>query len=156
MAVGGGLVDEGRKKFSLPESKLHDGYKKVADDKWAFVKDGMELAQEVDVKTQPPAGHAVVQLEVGMESWNNHPVPVTVDAHTIIVPRGRPVLLPIQHVNALSDAVQTRYYQPSLMQKFVARHGRRFEFRVIRWPKGYNKAELENAVERHEVIELDQ
>lgn len=155
MAVGGGLIKE-TKARSLPDSKLHDSYQKVADDKWTFVRDGMELAKEVDLKTQPPAGHAVVMMEIGMESWDSHPVPVTVDAHTIIVPRGKPVLLPIQHVNALSDSVQTKYYQPNLMQKFVARHGRRFEFRVIRWPKGYNKAELDGSVERHEIIELNQ
>lgn len=152
MAVAGGLLPE---LNHIPEPKLHTSYVKTGDGQYTVVKDGMEMAQEVEPKHRPADGWVVAQIESGEDVWELGPVPVTVDTWTIVVPRNKPVLLPIQHFNALSDTVRTRYLQPDPMSKLVGRSSRRFSLRAIRWPKNAEK-ELENSVERFEVIEINQ
>ncbi len=152
MAVAGGLLPESNK---LPESTLHQSYVRTGEDQFMFVKDGMEMAKEVDVKHRPSDGFVVAQIESGDEIWDTGPVPVTVDTHTIVIPRNKPVLLPIQHFNALSDTVRTRYLQPDPMRKLVSRSSRRFQLRAIRWPKNAEKS-VDESMERFEVIEINQ
>lgn len=152
MAVAGGLLPEENK---LPEPMLHESYKRTGEDQFTFVKDGMEMAQVVEAKHRPADGFVVAQIESGDEVWDLGPVPVTVDTHTIIIPRNKPVLLPIQHFNALSDTVRTRYLQPDPMKSLVGRSSRRFQLRAIRWPKSANRP-VDESIERFEVIEINQ
>ena len=114
------------------------------------------MAKEADPATTPTEGWCIIEIQHGREAWDNGPVPITVNSWTIVAPRGKPIFLPIEHLNVLSDAVETKYFQPSITQNLQARHGRRFEFRVIAWPKGYDKKKLDNAMERHQVIELEE
>ena len=152
MAVAGGLVSEKK----LPQSKLHEGYEEVGEGMWTAKRDGMEVVGRADIKAVPPDGHALIQVEVGRDTWDNFPVPVTVDTHTLLIPRGFPVIVPIAHVNVLSDAIETKYFQPSLQRPLQAKHGRVYNYRIIRLPKGLKKSIEEDTMLRHEVIEIDQ
>ena len=114
------------------------------------------MAQIVEPTHKPQDGWAVIELETGFEQSDLTAVPVTVDAETFMVARGKPVLLPIQHVNALSDCVITKYTQVNLMQPMEPRHKRMYPFRVISWPKGHVGTLAEQDVIRHEVIDVDQ
>ena len=157
MPVGGGLVKQERKGGPvLQEAKLSGAYKEAGQGVYTIVRDGLEMAKEADPTATPTEGWCIIEIQHGREAWDNGPVPITVNSWTIVAPRGKPIFLPIEHLNVLSDAVETKYFQPSITQNLQARHGRRFEFRVIAWPKGYDKKQLDNAMERHQVIELDQ
>ena len=157
MPVGGGLVKQERKGGPvLQEAKLSGAYKEAGQGVYTIVRDGLEMAKEADPTATPTEGWCIIEIQHGREAWDNGPVPITVNSWTIVAPRGKPIFLPIEHLNVLSDAVETKYFQPSITQNLQARHGRRFGFRVIAWPKGYDKKQLDNAMERHQVIELDQ
>ena len=157
MPVGGGLVKQERKGGPvLQEAKLSGAYKEAGQGVYTIVRDGLEMAKEADPTATPTEGWCIIEIQHGREAWDNGPVPITVNSWTIVAPRGKPIFLPIEHLDVLSDAVETKYFQPSITQNLQARHGRRFEFRVIAWPKGYDKKQLDNAMERHQVIELDQ
>jgi hypothetical protein len=89
------------------------------------------------------------------------PVPVTHGENTIIIPRGSDRVVTLLHVNVLNDAVTTDYFQKNLMSNLTSRSNRRFNFIVKKWPKtgsemGISLDDLEDAKERHEVIDLDQ
>ena len=89
------------------------------------------------------------------------PVPVTHGENTLIIPRGTDRVVPLLHVNVLNDAVTTDYFQKDLMSGMSSRSNRRFNFIVKKWPKtgnemGVSLEDLEDAKERHEVIDLDQ
>ena len=152
MAIAGGLLPESNQ---LPQPGLHEAYVRTGEEQFTFIKEGMEMAKEVEIKHRPADGHVVAQIDSGEEMWDLAPVPVTVDTHTIVIPRNKPVLLPIQHFNALSDAVRTRYMQPEAMKHLVKRSSRRFNLRAIRWPKGAEKS-VDESMERFEVIEINQ
>jgi len=157
MPVAGGLVKQERKGGPvLQEAKLSGAYKEAGQGVYTIVRDGLEMAKEAEPTATPTEGWCIVEIQHGREAWDNGPVPITVNSWTIVAPRGKPIFLPIEHLNVSSDAVETKYFQPSITQNLQARHGRRFEFRVIAWPKGYDKKQLDNAMERHQVIELDQ
>lgn len=151
MAIAGGLLPEAN---NLPEPNLHASYVKTGDSQYIFAKDGMEMAEVVDAKKKPRDGWVIAQIESGDELWELGPVPVTVNTWTIIVPRNKPVHIPISHFNALSDSVRTRYVQADIQQNLIGRSSRRFNIRAIRWPQ--TNATVEKSVERYEVIELDQ
>lgn len=157
MPVAGGLVKQERKGGPvLQEAKLSGAYKEAGQGVYTIVRDGLEMAKEAEATASPSEGWCIVEIQHGREAWDNGPVPITVNSWTIVAPRGKPIFLPIEHLNVLSDAVETKYFQPSITQNLQGRHARRFEFRVIAWPKGYDKKQLDNAIERHQVIELDQ
>ena len=157
MPVAGGLVKQERKGGPvLQEAKLSGAYKEAGQGVYTIVRDGLEMAKEAEPTDTPTEGWCIVEIQHGREAWDNGPVPITVNSWTIVAPRGKPIFLPIEHLNVLSDAVETKYFQPSITQNLQGRHARRFEFRVIAWPKGYDKKQLDNAMERHQVIELDQ
>jgi len=153
MAIAGGLLPEAETS-AFPDPTLHKSYVKTGDNQYLFVKDGMDVAQVVDVKHKPQDGWVVAIIESGDEAWELGPVPVTVDTWTIVVPRNQPVLLPITHFNTLSDAVRTRYIQTDIQQRLTGRSSRRFNLRAVRWPKATQ--EVEKSQERYEVIEINQ
>ena len=135
MPVGGGLVKQERKGGPvLQEAKLSGAYKEAGQGIYTIVRDGLEMAKEADPTATPTEGWCIIEIQHGREAWDNGPVPITVNSWTIVAPRGKPIFLPIEHLNVLSDAVETKYFQPSITQNLQARHGRRFEFRVIAWP----------------------
>jgi len=151
MAVAGGLLSN-TDPFEKPT--LDKSYIKTGDGQYVFIKDGMEVADIVDHKHKPAEGWVVAIVESGDDSWELGPVPVTVNTWTIVVPRNQPVLLPISHFNALSDAVRTKYIQTDINEKLIPRSSRRFGIRAINWPK--SSEQVEKAQERYEVIELNQ
>jgi len=64
-------------------------------------------------------------------------------------------------LDPLNDAVTTEYFQRDLMSGMTPRSNRRFNFAVKKWAKtgtemGLSMEDLEDAKERHEVIDLDQ
>ena len=151
MAVAGGLL-----KKKTAEPKLKDAFVKTAAGIYSVERAGTRLAKQVEATHKPQDGWAVIELEAGFEHADLTAVPVTVDSETYLVPRGVPVLLPVQHVNALSDCVITRYAQTDVMQQLVPRYKRMYPFRVIQWPKNYGGGEVEKEIIRHEVIDVDQ
>ena len=151
MAVAGGML---KKKAHKPE--LSKTFVKTGDGIYQAQKSGVSMAQIVEPTHKPQDGWAVIELETGFDQSDLTAVPVTVDAETFMVARGKPVLLPIQHVNALSDCVITKYTQVNLMQPMEPRHKRMYPFRVIAWPKNHGGSVAEKDVIRHEVIDVDQ
>jgi len=98
------------------------------------------------------------------------PVPVTHGDWTLVIPRGSDRIVPLQHLNILNDAITTDYFQKDLSQGLTSRSNRRFNFTVKKYPKTGAKAgvefdessepitkeDIDGALERHEVIDLDQ
>lgn len=151
MAVAGGLL---KKKTAEPD--LRSTFVKTGDGIYSVEKAGTKLAQMVEPTHVPQDGWAVIEVETGFDQSELTAIPVTVDAETYLIPRGKPVVVPIQHVNALSDCVITRYAQVDIMQPLQAQHKRMYPFRVIRWPKNYKGGQGEGDIIRHEVIDVDQ
>jgi len=123
----------------------------------------MNLATAYKRGDDVPPGYCVVNIEPGEELSDTGPVPVTHGTHTLVIPRGSDRLVPIAHVNILNDAIETRYFQSDITDQMSARHSRRFNFQVKKWPKTgkdagieFTKSDMEDALERHEVIDLNQ
>ncbi len=166
MSVAGGLLpSEG-----LPSQKRHDGYAPAGEGKFVVLPNGMKMAAEYKKGDTVPEGFAVINIDYGADNTEMGPVPVTHGDWTIVIPRGSNRLVPLQHMNILNDAVSTDYFQRDLSQGLTSRSSRRFNFQVIKYPKTGQKAgvefnessdpitkeDVENAIERHEVIDLDQ
>lgn len=159
MSIGGGLVPS----RDVPQGTRHSGYTEVGDGRWAHLPHGMNLATAYKRGDDVPPGYCVVNIEPGEELSDTGPVPVTHGTHTLVIPRGSDCLVPIAHVNILNDAIETRYFQPDITDQMSARHSRRFNFQVKKWPKTgkdagieFTKSDMEDALERHEVIDLNQ
>ena len=164
MSIAGGLVAS----TQVPHGKLSDAYIPAGDGKWVVVTGGTKMAVERKKGDEVPEGFAVINIDYGSDMTEMGPVPVTCGDWQLIVPRGSNRLVPLQHLNVLNDAVTTEYFQRDMSSQLTARSNRRFNFRVVKWPKTGKKAgkdmdggeisvsELEDSRERHEVIELDQ
>lgn len=159
MSIGGGLVPS----RDVPQGTRHSGYTEVGDGRWAHLPHGMNLATAYKRGDDVPPGYCVVNIEPGEELSDTGPVPVTHGTHTLVIPRGSDRLVPIAHVNILNDAIETRYFQSDITDQMSARHSRRFNFQVKKWPKTgkdagieFTKSDMEDALERHEVIDLNQ
>lgn len=159
MSIGGGLVPA----TDIPKGRRHSSYTELGDGRWKHLPNGLNLAKSYSKGDEVPPGFCVINLEHGGEISDTGPVPVTHGDYTLVIPRGSDRLVPITHVNILNDAVETHYFQPDITENMTARHTRRFNFQVKKWPKTgdalgttFTKEDLENAVERHEVIDLDQ
>ncbi len=166
MSIAGGLLpNEG-----LPKQKRHDSYAPAGEGKFVILPNGMKMAAEYTKGDTVPEGFAVINIDYGNDNTEMGPVPVTHGDWTIVIPRGSPRIVPLQHMNILNDAVSTDYFQRDLSQGLTARSSRRFNFQVIKWPKTGKKAgaefdgssdkittkDIDDALERHEVIDLDQ
>ena len=166
MSVAGGLLpSEG-----LPKQKRDSGYVPAGEGKFVVLPNGMKMASEWKKGDAVPEGHAVINIDYGKDNTEMGPVPVTHGDWTIVIPRGTNRVVPLQHMNILNDAVETSYFQKDLSQGLTARSNRRFNFQVIKWPKTGQKAgaefdsdsapitkeDIDGALERHEVIDLDQ
>ena len=166
MSIAGGLLPS----QGLPNQKRHEGYAPAGEGKFVVLPNGMKMAAEYKKGDTVPEGFAVINIEYGHDNTEMGPVPVTHGDWTIVIPRGTNRIVPLQHMNILNDAVSTDYFQRDLSQGLTARSNRRFNFRVIKWPKtgkkagaefnssseGITKEDVEDAIERHEVIDLDQ
>jgi|TARA_Y100000310_G_scaffold288350_1_gene313897 hypothetical protein len=166
MSIAGGLVAS----ESLPKTNLSEAYVPAGEGKWVVLSGNTKVAVEHKKGETVPEGFAVINIDYGNDMTEMGPVPVTHGTWTIMVPRGSNRILPLSHVNVLNDAITTEYFQRDMSSQLTSRSGRRFNFRVIHWPKtGEKRAtefeegardlsvdELENSRERHEVIELDQ
>ena len=164
MSIAGGLVQS----TQVPQGKLSDAYVPAGDGKWVVVTGGSKMAAEWKKGGEVPEGFAVVNIDYGNDMTEMGPVPVTHGDGQLIIPLGSNRLIPLQHLTVLNDAVTTEYFQRDMSSQLTARSNRRFNFRVVKWPKTGKKAgkdmeggeisldELNESRERHEVIELDQ
>ena len=159
MSVGGGLVPA----TDIPKAQRHAAYENVGDGQWKHMAQGLNLAQLYKKGDEVPPGYCVINITHGNDASEGGPVPVTCADHTLVIPRGSDRLVPITHVNILNDAVETHYFQTEITEQMSARHNRRFDFSVKKWPKTgdnagvtFEKSDLDDAIERHEVIDLNQ
>ena len=165
MSIAGGLVSS----ENLPKQNLNSAYVPAGDGKWVVLTGGAKMAAEWKKGDEVPEGFAVVHIDYGSDMTEMGPVPLTYGEWTIMVPRGSDRVIPLSHLNVLSDCVITEYFQRDMSSQLTPKHNRRFPFTVKAWPKTGDKeagditgkseisiSQLENAKERHEVIELDQ
>ena len=166
MSIAGGLIQS----ENLPKQKRDSGYAPAGDGRFVVLPNGMKMAAEWKKGDEVPEGHAVINIDYGKDNTEMGPVPVTHGDWTIVIPRGTDRVVPLQHMNILNDAITTDYFQKDLSHGLTPRTNRRFQFTVIKYPKTGQKAgvefdetsepitkeDIEGAMERHEVIDLDQ
>jgi len=166
MSIAGGLIQSD----NLPKQKRDSGYVPAGDGRFVVLPNGMKMAAEWKKGDVVPEGHAVINIEYGKDNTEMGPVPVTHGDWTIVIPRGTDRVVPLQHMNILNDAITTDYFQKDLSQGLTPRTNRRFQFTVKKYPKTGQKAgvefdeksepitkeDIDGAIERHEVIDLDQ
>ena len=159
MPTAGGLL--GASEHIPPQGKKHDSYQKVGEGQFIILPNGMKMAKEYTKNDPVPEGYCVIQIDHGINNTEMGPVPVTHGENTVVIPRGSDRIVPLNHVNILNDAVTTDYFQKDLMSGLSSRATRRFNFTVKKWPKTGDKQGipveiLDDAKERHEVIDLNQ
>ena len=166
MSIAGGLLPN----ENLPTQKRNANYAPAGEGRFVLLPNGMKMAAEWEKGNEVPEGYAVVNIEYGKDNTEMGPVPVTHGDWALVIPRGTDRIIPLQHMNILNDAITTDYFQKDLSQGLTSRSNRRFTFTVRKWPKTGNKAgaeigkesepitkeDLDGALERHEVIDLDQ
>ena len=166
MSIAGGLLPT----ESLPNQKRNTNYAPAGEGRFVLLPNGMKMAAEWEKGNEVPEGYAVVNIEYGKDNTEMGPVPVTHGDWALVIPRGSDRIVPLQHMNILNDAITTDYFQKDLSQGLTPRSNRRFTFTVKKWPKTGQKAgvefdktstpitkeDIDGALERHEVIELDQ
>ena len=159
MPTAGGLL--GKSEHIPRHGKKHPGYQEAGEGQWIILPSGMKMAREFKKGDVLPEGFCVINIDHGHDNTEMGPVPVTHGENTVIIPRGTDRVVSLRHVNVLNDAVTTEYYQKDLMSGMSSRSNRRFNFSVKEWPKtgeemGIPVEALEDAKERHEVIDLNQ
>ena len=159
MPTAGGLL--GKSEHIPKHGKKHSSYTDAGDGQWIIMPNGMKMAKEWKKGDSIPEGFCVINIDHGRDNTEMGPVPVTHGENTLIIPRGTNRMVPLLHVNVLNDAVTTDYFQKDLMSGMSSRSNRRFNFVVKKWAKtgsemGISLEDLEDAKERHEVIDLDQ
>ena len=159
MPTAGGLL--GKSEHIPKHGKKHSSYTDAGDGQWIIMPNGMKMAKEWGKGDSIPEGFCVINIDHGRDNTEMGPVPVTHGENTLIIPRGTNRVVPLLHVNVLNDAVTTDYFQKDLMSGMSSRSNRRFNFVVKKWAKtgsemGLSLEDLEDAKERHEVIDLDQ
>ena len=166
MSVAGGLLPN----ENLPKQTRDSSYAPAGEGRFVVLPNGMKMAAEWEKGNAVPEGHAVINIEYGKDNTEMGPVPVTAGDWTLVIPRGSDRIVPLQHMNILNDAITTDYFLKDLSQGLTSRSNRRFNFTVRKWPKTGNKAgaeigkesepitkeDIDGALERHEVIDLDQ
>ena len=159
MPTAGGLL--GKSEHIPKHGKKHSSYTDAGEGQWIIMPNGMKMAKEWKKGDPVPEGFCVINIDHGRDNTEMGPVPVTHGENTLIIPRGTNRVVPLLHVNVLNDAVTTDYFQKDLMSGMSSRSNRRFNFVVKKWAKtgsemGISLEDLEDAKERHEVIDLDQ
>ena len=159
MPTAGGLL--GKSEHIPRHGKKHSAYQEAGDGQWIIMPNGMKMAKEWKKGDSIPEGFCVINIDHGRDNTEMGPVPVTHGENTLIIPRGTDRMVPLLHVNVLNDAVTTDYFQKDLMSGMSSRSNRRFNFIVKKWAKtgnemGLSLEDLEDAKQRHEVIDLDQ
>ncbi len=159
MPTGGGLL--GKSEHIPKHGKKHSKYQDAGEGQWVIMPNGMKMAKEYTKGDPVPDGYCVINIDHGRDNTEMGPVPVTHGENTVVIPRGTDRIVSLLHVNVLNDAVTTEYFQKDLMSNLSARSSRRFNFTVKKWPKTGNEMGipvelLEDAKERHEVIDLNQ
>jgi hypothetical protein len=166
MSIAGGLLPN----ENLPNQKRNANYAPAGEGRFVLLPNGMKMAAEWEKGNEVPEGYAVINIEYGKDNTEMGPVPVTHGDWALVIPRGSDRIIPLQHMNILNDAITTDYFQKDLSQGLTSRSNRRFTFTVRKWPKTGNKAgaeigkesepitkeDIDGALERHEVIDLDQ
>ena len=159
MPTAGGLL--GKSEHIPKNGKKHCAYQDAGEGQWIIMPNGMKMAKEWKKGDSVPEGFCVINIDHGRDNTEMGPVPVTHGENTLIIPPGTNRVVPLLHVNVLNDAVTTDYFQKDLMSGMSSRSNRRFNFVVKKWAKtgsemGLSLEDLEDAKERHEVIDLDQ
>ena len=159
MPTAGGLL--GKSEHIPKHGKKHSSYTDAGEGQWIIMPNGMKMAKEWKKGDSVPEGFCVINIDHGRDNTEMGPVPVTHGENTLIIPRGTNRMVPLLHVNVLNDAVTTDYFQKDLMSGMSSRSNRRFNFIVKKWAKtgsemGISMEDLDDAKQRHEVIDLDQ
>ena len=159
MPTAGGLL--GKSEHIPKHGKKHSAYQDAGEGQWIIMPNGMKMAKEWKKGDSVPEGFCVINIDHGRDNTETGPVPVTHGENTLIIPRGTNRVVPLLHVNVLNDAVTTDYFQKDLMSGMSSRSNRRFNFTVKKWAKtgsemGLSLEDLDDAKQRHEVIDLDQ
>ena len=159
MPTAGGLL--GKSEHIPTHGKKHSSYTDAGEGQWIIMPNGMKMAKEWKKGDSVPEGYCVINIDHGRDNTEMGPVPVTHGENTLIIPRGTDRVVSLLHVNVLNDAITTDYFQKDLMSGMSSRSNRRFNFVVKKWAKtgsemGISMEDLEDAKERHEVIDLDQ
>ena len=159
MPTGGGLL--GRSEHIPKHGNKHSKYQEAGEGQYIVMPNGMKMAKEYQKGDPIPDGFCVINVDHGRDNTEMGPVPVTHGENTVVIPRGSDRVVSLLHVNVLNDAVTTEYFQKDLMSNLSSRSTRRFNFTVKKWPKtggemGIPLELLEDAKERHEVIDLNQ
>ena len=166
MSIAGGLVASEQ----LPKQTLNSAYVPAGEGRWVVLTSGAKMAAEYQKGDPVPEGDAIINIDYGNDMTEMGPVPVTYGEFTLMIPRGSDRVVPLSHVNVLSDCVITEYFQRDMSSQLSGKSKRRFPFTVKKCPKTGDKegveisakpseiqvSQLDNAKERHEVIELDQ
>mgnify|MGYP001462999597 FL=1 len=159
MPTAGGLL--GKSEHIPKHGNKHSAYQEVGEGKFIIMPNGMKMAREHKKGDVIPEGYCVIHIEYGNDNTEMGPVPVTNGEDTVVIPRGSDRLVSLNHVNVLNDAITTDYFQRDLMSGLESRSSRRFNFSIKEWPKtgdakGVPIEVLDDAKERHEVIDLNQ
>ena len=159
MPTAGGLL--GKSEHIPKHGNKHSAYQEVGEGKFIIMPNGMKMAREHQKGDVIPEGYCVIHIEYGNDNTEMGPVPVTNGEDTVVIPRGSDRLVSLNHVNVLNDAITTDYFQRDVMSGLESRSSRRFNFSIKEWPKtgdakGVPIEVLDDAKERHEVINLNQ
>ena len=127
MSIAGGLIQT----ENLPKQTRDSGYAPAGDGRFVVLPNGMKMAAEWKKGDIVPEGHAVINIDYGKDNTEMGPVPVTHGDWTIVIPRGTDRVVPLQHMKKAG-----------------------VEFDETSEP--ITKEDIEGAIERHEVIDLDQ
>ena len=159
MPTAGGLL--GKSEHIPSHGNKHESYQSVGEGQFVILPNGMKMAKEWDKDKPIPEGFCVINIDHGVDNTEMGPVPVTHGENTVVIPRGSDRIVSLNHVNVLNDAITTDYFQKDFMSGLTSRSSRRFNFTVKKWPKTGDKKGipievLDDAKERHEVIDLNQ
>ena len=159
MPTAGGLL--GKSEQIPKHGSKHSAYQEVGEGQFIIMPNGMKMAKEYKRGDSIPEGYCVINIDYGNDNTEMGPIPVTNGEDTVVIPRGSDRLVSLNHVNVLNDAITTDYFQRDLMSGLESRSSRRFNFIIKEWPKtgdakGVPVEVLDDAKERHEVIDLNQ
>ena len=100
------------------------------------VPPGDLIASSVDKDLRDvPEGYAVIVLGYGEQAAYMYPQSVTMNGDTIWIPRATRRAIPLDYLNVLLDAKETRIIQPKPGVPGVEYEANRFDVQILKLPK---------------------
>ena len=100
------------------------------------VPPGDLIASSVDKDLRNvPEGYAVIVLGYGEQAAYMYPQSVTINGDTIWIPRATRRAIPLDYLNVLLDAKETRIIQPKPGVPGVEYEANRFDVQILKLPK---------------------